>query len=91
MKQLFAVGFRQALALICACLSAACCWCESPRFVRAEDNAAPAHSAEPEIPRAKKGYKGREIAVTMHYLRRTLVDARGATARGRLARPYSRL
>jgi ubiquinone/menaquinone biosynthesis C-methylase UbiE len=42
--------------------------CELPRLVRADDDAAPARSVDSAIPRAKKGYKGREIAITMHYL-----------------------
>jgi ubiquinone/menaquinone biosynthesis C-methylase UbiE len=69
MKQRFPVRSSQALATYCACLAAVCCLCELPRIVRAEDDdPASARSVDPAIPRAKKGYKGREIAVTMHYL-----------------------
>jgi ubiquinone/menaquinone biosynthesis C-methylase UbiE len=60
---------RKRMAYCCACLAAVFCLFESQQFVRAqEDDSTPARDVDPTIPRAKKGYKGREIAVTMHYL-----------------------
>jgi ubiquinone/menaquinone biosynthesis C-methylase UbiE len=57
------------MACCCACLAAAFCQLETQQVARAQDDVStPARDVDAAIPRAKKGYKGREIAVTMHYL-----------------------
>jgi len=60
---------RTALVCLCAGLTAACCVLNSRQIVWAqEQQSSSARDEQQIIPPAKKGYKGREIAVTMHYL-----------------------
>jgi ubiquinone/menaquinone biosynthesis C-methylase UbiE len=69
MKRIPSVRTSAALLCFCARLAAVCCLFDSRQILRAEDDDSPlAREAEQTIPPAKKGYKGREIAVTMHYL-----------------------
>lgn len=69
MKRSCSALTSQWIVCCCACLTAVCCLFESRQLARAqEDDTSPARDVDPAIPPAKKGYKGREIAVTMHYL-----------------------
>ena len=69
MKRSLSARVYKWMVCCCACFTAVCCLFETRQLVRAqEDDSSPARDVDPAIPRAKKGYKGREIAVTMHYL-----------------------